>query len=1068
MSAQKISASSIKTALMFVTMCVLALGLSMSQANAQVPGVIIDQDMSSDHDDAADLALVNALANLGQCTMLACMADALNGATPLCQNAINTYYGHPNVPCGVRPDVGGSGSYPGTIASEFPHPLYQTTANCPIAVTLYRQILASQPNNSVVIITTGFLTNLAALLESGPDQYSPLNGVQLVAQKVKLLSCAGGAYPEGNEFDFTSSADNSAYIVVNNWPTAALFVPFDVGQQVYPEGQLQNTPSSNPVRTIWLLTTPSGSWCYPCWGQMAGYYGIRTAESQIFWSTNSYGHNNVDQSGTNCWVTDYDPTGAQDQGYLIEKMRYPVQEAINTLVMALPPSIAGPPSQPTNVRATVANSSTINLQWTDNSYNESGFIIERQINGGSYTQIATVGAGVTTYSDTTLSSTANISYQVMAYNGNGNSPPSYVWVYSGWTEVNFGNPSQLPLYEYYQCSDLEPTVAPPGGAQAVLNNHVTINNDSTHGQDVTINVYTSGINAGNSYVYFFYQNSNNWYRLNASSSSSQFQKDVNGTITAIGAAGPQAFGGGRLLQEWEIVVSHTGTLQFINNGNTLDATDTPTTILNVTDSLSFSSGKIGLGGYGEVPIWQNFNFSTTSGSPASTAPAITSGTLATIPIGTSYSYQITATNSPTSYNALGLPAGLSINTSTGAITGKPTTPGASQVFISATNANGTGTTTLTLNTFNNGSGISLPAAPTNLTATAGNTEVTLNWTASPGALAYDVYRGTTSGGESPVAFATDVPVTNYVDVSATNGTTYYYTVVAINDAGNSSNSGEASATPSVAAGGGIPVFVNSSFETPVTSGATYEPAGATWTFTNYAGIQGNGSVYSGLESVAPNGTQTAFLQGVSGTLGTMSQTMNFPAGTYTISFYAAQRFGQVQPVQVSVDGTAIGTYTPTSTNFAQITTAPFTVAAGNHTVTFAATSSSSDKTSFIDLVSLSGGPPNITSPTTAMGIEGNTFSYTITAGNGPTSYNATGLPMGLMVNKSTGVISGTPTVSGAFPVMITASSATGTTTVTLTLTLAASTDTPTMPQWALLLLATLLFFVAAQRKQLVS
>src|ERR1700722_4528964 len=82
-----------KTGLLFLMSCVLTLGLSMSRANA-VPGIIIDQDMSSDHDDVGDLAVLNALANLGECTILACMCDSQNGGTPLCQNAICTYYGY--------------------------------------------------------------------------------------------------------------------------------------------------------------------------------------------------------------------------------------------------------------------------------------------------------------------------------------------------------------------------------------------------------------------------------------------------------------------------------------------------------------------------------------------------------------------------------------------------------------------------------------------------------------------------------------------------------------------------------------------------------------------------------------------------------------------------------------------------------------------------------------------------------------------------------------------------------------------------------------------------------------
>src|SRR5439155_26269536 len=64
--------------------------------------------------------------------------------------------------------------------------------------------------------------------------------------------------------------------------------------------------------------------------------------------------------------------------------------------------------------------------------------------------------------------------------------------------------------------------------------------------------------------------------------------------------------------------------------------------------------------------------------------------------GVAFSYQITATNNPTSYNATGLPPGLSVNTSTGLISGTPTTAGTYSVTISATNAGSTGSATLTL------------------------------------------------------------------------------------------------------------------------------------------------------------------------------------------------------------------------------------------------------------------------------------------------------------------------------------------------------------------------------------
>jgi hypothetical protein len=80
----------------------------------------------------------------------------------------------------------------------------------------------------------------------------------------------------------------------------------------------------------------------------------------------------------------------------------------------------------------------------------------------------------------------------------------------------------------------------------------------------------------------------------------------------------------------------------------------------------------------------------------SAAPAITSKLTATGNSGKSFSYQITASNNPTSYSATGLPAGLSVNTSTGLISGTPAGAGITNVTIGATNGSGTGTATLAI------------------------------------------------------------------------------------------------------------------------------------------------------------------------------------------------------------------------------------------------------------------------------------------------------------------------------------------------------------------------------------
>jgi hypothetical protein len=93
-----------------------------------------------------------------------------------------------------------------------------------------------------------------------------------------------------------------------------------------------------------------------------------------------------------------------------------------------------------------------------------------------------------------------------------------------------------------------------------------------------------------------------------------------------------------------------------------------------------------------------------------------------------------------------------------------------------------------------GTGTLPPSAPSGLAATAGNAQVSLNWNASSGATSYHVKRSTTSGGPY-TSIAPNVTTTSHTDTSVANGTTYHYVVSAVNSAGESGNSTQASATP---------------------------------------------------------------------------------------------------------------------------------------------------------------------------------------------------------------------------------------------------------------------------------
>ncbi len=617
---------------------ILLLGFERESAGQDSPPrVIFDSDMSSDHDDVGDIAALHGLASLGEIRIIGMMVSSRNYGTAQFMDAVNTWYGKPDIPIGLPPDIGGVGEYPGAAlgTGRWPHSLGATkeaglaSGACLWAKDLYRKLLAGSPDRSVVIVTTGYLQNVQALMESAPDATSPLGGMDLIRRKARLLSCAGGCYPSGDEFNFRvgDTSPRPAYTVVNRWPTAAWYVGYDVGQAITTGGWLPEARKDSPIRHVYVDSLTE-DYPYPSWGQIMVYYAARGLDT--FWNAQVTGRNNANAAGSNWWSPTPDPSGDQEQGYLLETVRSPVRESIDALIM-LEPNDGSPckPGQPSNLRATI-NGNRADLQWRDNAFNEAGFRIERGMNGVT-TQVGTVGANVTRFSDAGLSSTENIAYRVKAYNAAGDSRCAQTWVYSGWTEVSPKDSGPGPLYTYYQPCHLRWGRAPHQV------DHVALNNDSTHGQDATIEVDAGALdNQGTFFVYFLYQNPDNWYRLaydnNAGAQAFRFEKRINGATTTVGSPRTltqtqpaqlsehflHGIGSGSRLRAWRIQVS-PGLLSFTTAEHALAADDTPADggkrvtsriTLNVAETRSLNRGLIGLGSHHQSPLWENFRFTT--------------------------------------------------------------------------------------------------------------------------------------------------------------------------------------------------------------------------------------------------------------------------------------------------------------------------------------------------------------------------------------------------------------------------------------------------------------------------
>jgi hypothetical protein len=136
----------------------------------------------------------------------------------------------------------------------------------------------------------------------------------------------------------------------------------------------------------------------------------------------------------------------------------------------------------------------------------------------------------------------------------------------------------------------------------------------------------------------------------------------------------------------------------------------------------------------------------------------------------------------------------------------------------------------------------------------------------------------------------------------------------------------------------------------------YDPTGTAWSFAGTAGVAANGSGFTDGNPPAPEGAQVAFLQET----GSFSQRVaDWAAGSYAITFDAAQRGGRShQNFEVLVDGTVVGTLKPTGTSYQTYTTAAFTLTAGAHTIEFLGLNTAGgDNTAFVDAISVATAMP---------------------------------------------------------------------------------------------------------------
>ena len=517
----------------------------------------------------------------------------------------------------------------------------------------------------------------------------------------------------------------------------------------------------------------------------------------------------------------------------------------------LPP----PPAAPSGLTATAASSSQINLSWTDNSGDETGFRIERKTGAsGTYAEIATTSAGVTTYNNSGLSPSTLYYYQVRAYNAGGNSAysneasattPSPYWTAyndcawsSGQSNTNI---TQISINMAGEPPTASGTlIKRADGSTTSVTATTTLSSPHVSGTD--FQVTTSGIDAasGTDAYTTFNGNVSTVGVVNGMGATSGWYIDL--TLSGLDPAKTYTFAGTTVRNGGYTTRNST----FILSGDDA-ATNASTSTVTVVNAhtIAFNTG---VNTQGNVVRWTGINpgsdgtivirarASTTaeiSGSianayglsvfmlqeEASSNPTITiTGTplsaFSSAP-GTpssEQSYTVSGSNL-TNDIAITAPADFEISKTSGSgfasslvLSQSGGSVAATTIYVrfnrategtSSGNITHASTGATTQNVAVTGTATTPPTAPSGLTATAASsTQINLNWTDNSGnETGFRIERKTGSGGTYAEIATTGAGVNSYNDSSGLSPSTlYYYQVRAYNAGGNSAYSNEASAT----------------------------------------------------------------------------------------------------------------------------------------------------------------------------------------------------------------------------------------------------------------------------------
>jgi len=353
----------------------LLIAVLLPGAAAGVPLVIFDSDYRSDCDDVGALATLHALQDLGRATTIGGVTTTTGPHVVAAMDAVNTYYGRPQIPVGlITPQSGldtlrGSDDFAPVLANPRAFVSTRSNLNAPESTALYRQLLHAAPTNSATIVVVGGQTAIHRLLQSGANHSGDgigLTGPELIASRVRELVIMGGHFTDSNYAEYNIKLDiPAAQQVARTWPSPIVYSGYEIGLPIR-TGAALSRPVTNPVAAAYqaFRGTTGGSGVIgnrQSWDQTAVLYAVEGATygSQTVWQLSAPHH--IDFTDTGRTLKTHAP-GA-NRFFLIEAMPPTNVAAIISNLMTRPPDNPGGRPAPEGAAAGV---------WADWLWDQSG------------------------------------------------------------------------------------------------------------------------------------------------------------------------------------------------------------------------------------------------------------------------------------------------------------------------------------------------------------------------------------------------------------------------------------------------------------------------------------------------------------------------------------------------------------------------------------------------------------------------------------------------------------------------------------------------------------------------